>query len=91
MEIEGEPLGLPDVPAGQYLIEALGEIGAVERSEDGTLAPLSWGTLADYAYCTDAIEEPWEFRAMRSMSQAYLNGLRLGEDPMNMPPSELDE
>ena len=79
---------LPPIMAGRYLVEAFHESGRVLRTMDGPM-PLSWAEIDAFARQTGAISEPWEARCLRSMSMAYLEGLKVGENPLGRAPWEI--
>lgn len=80
-----------DLDAGQYLLSAMIEMGAVERDGMGNMLPLRWETLWAYAQATGDLAEPWEFRAIRTMSEAFINGAHSGIHPASIPPVEREE
>jgi len=71
--------------AGSYLFEAFCELGMVQSGLSGLL-PLSWTEIDAFARLTKAFAEPWEARLIRRLSNAYLEGHRLGADPVGIPP-----
>ena len=81
---------IPKVPQGpgDYLLTALMEVGPVEYGGMGEMRSISWQTLYAYARATQAIDQPWEFRALAEMSRAYIEGIREGEAPSSIPPVE---
>lgn len=86
----GEPLGLPDLDAGEYLASALFEVGPCTVTGMGDEIPITWEALWSYAQATGALTEPWEFRIVMDMSLAYVAGKRAGEDPFCRPPTDQD-
>lgn len=80
---KGEPLGLPDVPGGDYLIEALFQAGPTVATPAGE-APLSWLDLWAFAQATGAVSESWEIQALRDMSRSYLHERLIGTEPLAM-------
>ena len=88
MQKEHEPLGLPILDAGDYLIEAMFKMGpTVSTGLD--VAPADWVVIEAFARATDRISEPWEFDALFDMCAAYHQGLQAGADPFAMPPVEI--
>jgi hypothetical protein len=75
---------MPEVTAGQYLVEAFNELGRV--SAGFSMIPLTWGEIDAYARLTGEISERFEARALRRMSAAYIEGYRLSEDEFSIPP-----
>lgn len=76
---------MPPVSAGEYLISALVEIGFVESGANGP-TPVSWRELTAYGDATGEVSKPWEFRTLRAMSVAYLDGHSIGRDDFGIPP-----
>jgi len=85
------PLGLPDLDAGEYLVQALFEVGPVEYHATGETIAVSWQTLQAYSKCTGEIGEAWEYRALICMSRAYQEGKAAGDDIFCKPPHLWDE
>lgn len=84
-----QPLGLPDLEAGQYLVIALLDAGPTTFDAMGE-RPLSWPDLAAYATATGQWE-PWELKALRDMSRAYLAGKQAGVDPLAVAPVDQEQ
>ena len=81
----GRSLGLPDLNAGGYLLEALFQVGPMSQTQMGE-APLNWQELALYGHATQALSEPWEYQALFDMSRAYMAARRSGENPFSISP-----
>lgn len=86
-EQAGGVWGLPDLSAAQYLLETLFEVGPVQSDGLG-VGPLSWLEMKSFADATGGISDPWEFRALRRMSEAYIEGFRQGKNPLCIPPAD---
>ena len=56
-----------------YLLDAANELGWASSSGMGP-SPLPWGEIHAYAAATGQNLAPWEARALRIMSEAYVNG-----------------
>lgn len=82
------PPPLPPLASGGYLYNAFREAGMVSMGF-GQM-PLTWAEIDAYARLTGEITTPFEARMLRAMSQAYLSGLRAGEDEFSIPPWEGD-
>ena len=61
-----------------YLLDALKDIGWVSNTGFGA-QPILWSEIDAFSRGTAAISEPWEMRALRNMSGAYIDGNKLGE------------
>ncbi len=73
---------MPDVIVGGYIRDAFIECGVVSGEGPITLTEID-------AYCT--LIRPLasdEVKTIRSMSNAYLAGLKLGKDPFGVAPFE---
>lgn len=69
---------LPKVDAGAYLTAVFVDVGGGE---------MTWGELRDYAACTGAISEAWEFETLGAMKRAYAS--EYGRtDPLRVAPIE---
>jgi len=86
-----QPLGLPDLDAGEYLVQALFEVGPVEYHATGEAIPVTWQTIAAYKYTAESDLEPWECRVIIAMSRAYQEGKAAGDDIFCKPPHLWDE
>ena len=86
----GIAVPLPDVHAGRYLIEALMDVGPVKSDPMAGPSVVPWTEIAGYREAGGIISEPWECRAVRDMSAAFLRGLREGENPLSIMPIERD-
>jgi len=75
---------MPEIDA-EYLVSYWRDLGFVSSGISGA-APLSATEI--YAWCSlSALElEPWEFNAIRQMSQSYASYLHKGENPDEPPP-----
>jgi hypothetical protein len=70
------------VRAGEYLVEAWDVLGRVERTPGVGSSPLRFTEIV--------AAHPWtnteERRALREMSEAYMEGVTIGEDVLGIPP-----
>jgi hypothetical protein len=53
--------------------------------------PLGWSDLRAYADLTGVDLAPWEARALRDLSRAYLSARESGQDLLSIPPVLRDE
>lgn len=83
----GKPLGLPDIHAGQYLLDAMWRLRPSRNNGWGEV-PTDWDQIAPFAAATKAISEPWEFDAIYDMCRAYCEGKADGKNPLSRPPTE---
>lgn len=86
LEIEGRDYGMPEIEAGQYLLDALMHAGPSIIDPMGNERPLSWVEIAAYQMATRRITEPWEAETLADLSRAYLEGKAQGTDPLGMSP-----
>ncbi|PHQ68797.1 MAG: hypothetical protein COB97_09210 [Paracoccus sp.] len=82
-----QPLGLPDLDGGAYLLEAMFRIGPVRETGLSATAP-DWSEIDAFARQTGRISEPWEAEVLFDMCRGYLDELRAGENPLAIPPVE---
>lgn len=85
MKAQGRPLGIPALGPGAYLLDALFQAGPTQATGMGD-APLDWANIAAFAGFTGAIAEPWEGKALKDMSAAYLHGRNAGADGLSIEP-----
>lgn len=85
MQDTGEPNGLPEIEAGQYLIDAWMAAGPTAPGAMGEV-PLDWPAVVAFAQATGAISEPWEFQAVIDMSRGYVVAKTIGENALAIPP-----
>lgn len=83
------PLGIPDLEADSYILETLFLAGPTVVSPEGE-RPLDWPDLWPFAQATQAISEPWEHHALRSMSHSYLAARAAGNELLAMAPVDQD-
>lgn len=87
LEQHGGVWGMPDLGAEQYLFEAFSELGYAQPVGMG-VGSLAWSEIAAFADATGSLTDPWEFRAIRQMSDQYLTANREAESPLVIPPAE---
>lgn len=68
-----------DLRISGYLLEAVNELGWASSSGMGPI-PLPWGEIHAYAAATGQKLAPWEARALRMISEAYIAGYNYGEE-----------
>lgn len=83
-----EPLGLPDISFGEYLLEAMFRLGPT-RCNGMAVTPADWSDIDAFARLTGRISEPWEAEILHDMCQAYHDARQAGENPLAMSPVEL--
>lgn len=82
----GNPIGIEKGIEGEYLLDALFAVGPTEYRA-GEESPISWSELGAYAQATGDISEPWELRAVMSMSRAYFRA-KMDKNIHSIPPVE---
>lgn len=75
---------MPEV-AAVHLLEIFLEIGPVLAGGMGPV-PITFSEIVAWQSCSGVALAPWECRAMRTLSFAYLAELRRAEDPMSQAP-----
>jgi hypothetical protein len=78
---------MPELEAGEYLLDALKELGPIRSNGMGLGTP-DWQELVAFASANDLALQPWEFRLIRKMASAYLSGFNSGKEPLSIPPIE---
>lgn len=85
----GQPLDLPDVTGGGYLVEALMRLGPVRQDGFGE-RPVDWPEIDAFARQTARIAEPWEAEVLFDMAAGWCAARREGEDTLAMAPVDQD-
>lgn len=88
--LEREPLLLPVLDAGQYLVDAMFKMGPTVSTGFEEVAA-DWVCIDAFARSTGRISEPWEFEALFDMCSAYYHGWCAGASPLAMSPVEIAE
>lgn len=83
----GAALGLPELGALQYLVDALLRLGPI-RSDGMGPRPADWPEIDAFARQTGRVTEPWEAEAIFDMCHGYLDGLEAGKDPLGIAPAD---
>jgi hypothetical protein len=76
----GAPLGLPELGAEAYLVEAMMRLGPTQSTGMGEV-PSGWPEIDAFARQTGRISDPWEAEALYDMCRAYAAERQAGEDP----------
>lgn len=78
----------PEIEAGQYLLDIWRDLGRFGNNGMG-LIPISFQDIQSYSQMMADDLEPWEVRTILDCSQAFLWGLRLGENPLAFTPMQI--
>lgn len=78
---------MPEIDAGEYLIEIMREMGPFQSNGMG-LVVTPWAEMKAFAAAMRVDLEPWEFTLLRRMCAAYLSGYQTGREPLSIPPME---
>lgn len=81
------PLGLPELEAGAYLVEAMLRLGPV-RSDGMGDRPADWPEIDAFARLTARITEPWEAELLHDMCAAYAAERAKGENVLTIAPMD---
>lgn len=84
-----EPLGLPELDEGEYLIEAMFRL-VPTRNNGMSVSPTDWSEIEAFAQLTGRISEPWEAEVLFDMCRGYHEARIAGEAPLAMPPVEIE-
>ena len=74
---------LPPLDGGEYLITDFHDAGMVSHTAEGPI-PLTWAELRGFAGWADLTQD--EASILRQMSLAYLDGQRIGREPLGRAP-----
>lgn len=82
------PLGLPVVGDGQYLLDWISrDLGWATGTAIGGASPVPWAEILAFTQALGLELETWEARQLRHMSEAYVEGLTRGRQPMVTSPA----
>ena len=84
-KMNGAEPPMPPLDNARYLYDWLFEIGPTEPGAMGRVE-ISWQTIDAWANRSSAGPEPWESRALRRASIAYIAESRAAEDVQRLPP-----
>jgi hypothetical protein len=70
---------MPELDAAGYLWGFLGSAGITEPGPNGPI-PVSWASLEGWQRCNGLQLRPWEVRAMRSASSAFVSEWYAAQD-----------
>lgn len=82
-----QPLGLPKLDAGEYLLDAMFRMGPTCSNGLADVAR-DWPEIEAFARVTGRISEPWECELLYDMCRGYHEAREAGKDPLAMPPAE---
>lgn len=74
-----------ELDAGQYLLDALQELGPIRSTGVGLSTP-EWQEVTAFAHANGLDFEPWEFRILKKMCGRYLSGYNSGREALSIPP-----
>ena len=66
-----------DMAVSGYLLGVIGELGWADDGMNGPTV-LPWSELRAYAIATGQNLAPWEYRALRLMSESFVEGYSVG-------------
>lgn len=84
-----QPLGLPELDGGEYLIDAMFRLGPI-RADGMGLRPADWPEIDAFARLTRRLSAPWEFEALFDMCAGYFAAHEAGQDPLAMSPVQIE-
>lgn len=85
MQRDGITMPMPEIDAGQYLLDWLFEIGPTTPMGMSS-APIAWGEIHDWQQQQGVDLKPWESRLLRKLSCEYLSESHEARDPNRPPP-----
>lgn len=83
----GEYTPWPDFGPGKYLHEAMMALGPTRAQPMGGYRAADWPEIVAYSQACGPFER-WELELLRDMCVAFVDGLRIGANPMGKPPIE---
>lgn len=83
----GRSLPMVAIEAGQYLLDNMQDMGPIV-SNGFDMVTRPDGGILDYHKGCGIDLAPWEFKALRRMCSAYLDGLNSGKDKFSIPPMD---
>ncbi|GAB5431293.1 MAG: hypothetical protein EpisKO_06630 [Epibacterium sp.] len=88
-QTEGLDFALPDIEGVEYLLDIMAPeaLGWCSFDGMGGAQAHSWLEIQSLSQMADLQLEPWEAKAIRSMSVAYVQGYTSGRDPMTVSPA----
>ena len=86
----GQCLGLPEIHAGAYLIDAMREIGPMRGNGFGAVAT-DWDIIGPFVEATGRLSEPWEVETLAKMCAAYTSGYNDGKNVLSIAPADRGE
>ena len=91
----GEPVPLPELDGGEYLVEAMLRLGPMRQTGFG-LRPADWTEIDAFVRLTQRVSEPWEAEALFEMCAGYCAAYEAGEDllaeaPMGKAETDISE
>lgn len=81
------PLPLPEIEAGEYLIEAMIELEPIRSNGVGLVVP-DWQEILAFKDANELPLVAWENRLIRKMCKVYLSGFNSGKEALSIPPME---
>lgn len=79
--------GLPELSAGEYIVEAMMVMGPIRSSGMGEAAT-DWDIILPFVSVTGRLSERWEIETLADMCRIYAAGKVEGENPLSIPPVE---
>lgn len=79
-------LRYPNIEGGEFLIEALQQMGPFTYMQNGELTSQSWAEITAFCSCSDLIETTREAQLLHGLSQEFCEGHRRGVNPLGIEP-----
>lgn len=85
-ERQGEDPPLPELEAGDYLLEALFKMRPTRTDGMGAERPVDWPVILAFAQGSQRVTEAWEIELLADMACAYIEGKVKGADVFSIMP-----
>jgi hypothetical protein len=84
---EENGIQLPELTAGQYLVDAMLMLGPIRSTGMGP-RPTDWPEIEAFARLTGRISEPWEAETLHAMCLEYVAEYQCGDQLLRRPPMD---
>lgn len=76
---------LPEFGEGEYMFRTLMDLGPLRAMPMGGERAVDWPEIASFAQVCGPFAG-WELQLLREMALAFMDGVKLGRDPMGRAP-----
>lgn len=86
MDARKELPPLPELEAGDYLLDELFTFGPYKKGPMGDIQARDWVDVWAFHKATGRVPKAWEREILLKMSREYVEGLNIGLSPLGIPP-----